>query len=110
VAHAQTTDGGFGEALSPSMSAVVKAMHTTIRRNIADAAEALPAADYGFRATPQVRSFAELVGHIANANFFFCSVARGEAMPARADFEKVSDKAALVKGVAESLAYCDAVY
>jgi hypothetical protein len=36
VAHAQTTDGGFAEALSPSMAAVVKAMHATIRRNIAE--------------------------------------------------------------------------
>ena len=71
AAHAQTTDGGFAEALSPSMAAVVKAMHTTIRRNIAEAAEAMPAGDYAFKATPQVRSFAELVGHIINANFFF---------------------------------------
>jgi DinB superfamily len=80
IAQAQTTDAGFAEALSPSMAAVVKVMHATIRRNIADAADAMPAGDYAFKATPQVRSFAELIGHIINANFFFCSQARGEAM------------------------------
>ena len=38
-AMAQTTDGGFAEALSPSMAAVAKSMHATIRRDLADAAE-----------------------------------------------------------------------
>jgi len=110
VARAQTTDAGFNEALSPSMAAVVKTMHGTIRRNIAEAAEAMPAGDYAFKATPQVRSFAELVGHIVNANFFFCSQARGEAMPSTTNYEQTKDKATLTKALTESLAYCDATY
>jgi uncharacterized damage-inducible protein DinB len=110
VARAQTTDAGFAEALSPSMAAVVNAMHATIRRNIAEAADAMPASDYPFKAAPQVRSFAQLIGHIVNANFFFCSQARGEAMPSATNFEQAVDKAALVKGLSESLAYCDAAY
>ena len=110
VAQAQTTDAGFAEALSPSMAAVVKAMHATIRRNIAEAADAMPASDYAFKATPQVRSFAQLIGHIVNANFFFCSQARGEAMPSTTNFEQAVDKAALAKALSESLAYCDAAY
>ena len=110
AAGAQTTDGGFAEALSPSMAAVVKAMHATIRRNIAEAAEIMPAGDYAFKATPQVRSFAELVGHVVNANFFFCSQARGEAMPAATNYEQTADKSMLVKALTESLAYCDAAY
>jgi hypothetical protein len=93
VAHAQTTDGGFAEALSPSMAAVVKAMHATIRRNIAEAAEAMPAGDNAFKATPQVRSFVELLGRIVNSNFFFCSQARGEAMPSSTNYEQIADKA-----------------
>jgi len=109
-ADAQTTDGGFEEALSPSMANVVKAMHTTIRRNIAEAAQAMSASGYAFKATPQVRSFAELVGHIVNANFFFCSLARGEAMPSTMNYEQTSDKARLTKALTESLAYCDAAY
>ena len=38
-AAAQTTDAGFNEALSPSMAAVVKNMHATIRQNLAEAAQ-----------------------------------------------------------------------
>jgi uncharacterized damage-inducible protein DinB len=107
---AQTTDAGFNEALSPSMAAVVKNMHATIRQNLADAAQAMPAEEYSFKVTPQVRSFAEVIGHVINANFFFCSQARGEPSPSKENFERVADKAALVKGINDALKYCDDVY
>ena len=110
AAYAQTSDGGFDKALSSSMAASVKAMHATIRRDIAEAADAMPAEDFSFRPTPAVRSFAQLVGHVINANFFFCSQAKSAAMPAATNFEQVSDKAALIKGLTDALAYCDAVY
>jgi len=81
-AAAQTSDGGYWEALSPSNAAIARAMHATIRRNLAEAAELMPAGEYAFKPTPEVRSFAELLGHVVNANFFFCSQARSEKMPA----------------------------
>ena len=109
-AAAQTSDGGADQLLSTSMAASLKAMHQVIRRNLAEAAAAMPAADYAFKPTPQVRSFGELVGHVVNANFYFCSQARGEKMPSATDFEKTADKAALVKALSEALAYCDAAY
>lgn len=92
------------------MASVVKTMHSTIRQNLADAAASMPADEYSFKATPQVRSFAELIGHVVNANFFFCSQAKGEAPPNKENFEKVADKAALVKGLNDALKYCDDVY
>lgn len=114
AAAAQTSDGGFDQALSTSLAATAKAMHATIRRDLAEAADAMPAEDYGFKPTPLVRSFAELVSHVAAANYVFCSQARG-ATPASTpaatiNFEKISDKAMLVKALDEALAYCDAVY
>ncbi len=110
LASAQTTNAGFNDALSGSMAAVVKNMHGSIRQNLADAAAGMPAEEYSFKATPQVRSFAELIGHVINANFFFCSQAKGEVPPNKENFEKVADKAALVKGMNEALKYCDDVY
>ena len=109
-ASAQTSDGGFDKALSPSLAATAKAMHATIRRDLAEAADALPASDFSFKPTPEVRSFAQLVGHVANANFFFCSQAKGAPMPTTTNLEGVTDKAALVKALNDVLAYCDAVY
>jgi uncharacterized damage-inducible protein DinB len=110
LAFSQTSDGGFAEALSPSMAAVVKSMHATIRRNLAEAAESMPADEYAVKPTPQVRSFGELIGHVANANFFFCSQAKGEPSPSTTNHERTTDKAGLVKALGDSLAYCDAAY
>ena len=59
----------------------------------------MTAEDYAFKPTPQVRTFGELIGHVTNGNFFFCSQARGEAPPSTADFEKVTGKPALVKAL-----------
>lgn len=109
-AAAQTTGAGFGEALSPSLAGVARSMHATIRRNLADAAALVPADEYSFRPTPEVRSFAQLVGHIVNANFFFCSQAAGERYTGTINHETLTDKAALVKALNESLALCDRVY
>ena len=109
-AAAQTTGAGFGNALSPSMAASVKAMHATIRKNLAEAAEAMSAEEYAFKPTPDVRSFGELVGHVTNANFFFCSQAKGEKSPGTTNYEKTTDRAALVKALNDSLKYCDDAY
>lgn len=109
-AAAQTTDGGFAEALSPSMPAVVNSMHMTIRRNLAESAENMPADEYGFKPTPQVRSFDELVGHIVNANFFFCALAKAERPPSTENYEKTTEKTVLVKALREALVYCDGAY
>jgi uncharacterized damage-inducible protein DinB len=109
-AFAQTTGAGYGGALSPSMASSVKAMHATIRRNIAEAAEVLPVDEYAFKPTPDVRSFGELVGHVTNANFFFCSQAKGEKPPSTTNYEKTTDRAVLIKALNDSLKYCDDVY
>jgi uncharacterized damage-inducible protein DinB len=109
-AAAQTSDSGADAVLSPSTAASLKAMHQMIRRNLAEAAAAMPAEEYSFRPTPQVRSFAELLGHVINGNSFFCSQARGDKPTFGGDFSKTTDKAALVKALNEVLASCDATY
>jgi uncharacterized damage-inducible protein DinB len=109
-ASAQTTDAGYWDALTPSMASVAKTMHASVRRNLAEAAAAMPDAEYGFKPTPEVRSFGQVIGHVINANFFFCSQARGEKSPATQDYEKVADKATLVKALNDALAYCDGAY
>jgi uncharacterized damage-inducible protein DinB len=109
-ATAQTTDGGFGDAASPSMATVVKNMHATIRRNLAEAAESMPAGEYAFKPTPEVRTFGEVIAHVAFGNFLFCAQAKGEQPPSRESYAKATEKAVLAKALRDSLDYCDAVY
>jgi uncharacterized damage-inducible protein DinB len=111
AAFGQTSDAGVGAALSPSTAVSVNNMHTTIRRNLIEAAEAMPAADYAFKPTPQVRSFAQLIAHVAMANYFFCSTAKGEPIPIMANLEQtVTDKPGAAKALGDALSYCDAAY
>ena len=107
---AQTTGAGYADALSPSLASVARKMHATIRRDLAEAADAMPAEEYPFRPTPQVRSFAQLLGHVIDAESFFCSQARNEADPNRANHEQVPDKAMLIKALRDVLTYCDRAY
>jgi uncharacterized damage-inducible protein DinB len=110
-AHGQTTGAGYADALSPSLAGVAQVMHGTIRRNLAEAAENMPAAEYAFRPTPEMRTFAQLVGHVINANLYFCSQASGEPVPpGPANFEQLSDKATVVKALEAGLAFCDKAY
>ena len=111
VSTAQTSDSGAGAALTTSTATSVNNMHLTIRRNLIEAAAAMPAADYGFKPTPQIRSFVELLGHVAFANYYFCSMAKGEPIPTSVNFERtVTDKAGMVKALGDALNYCDGVY
>jgi uncharacterized damage-inducible protein DinB len=109
-ALAQTTDAPYDAALSTSLATMAKTMHATIRRNLAEAAEAMTADEYAFRPQPEMRTFAQLVGHVINANFYFCAQATGQATPSPTNHEQLTDKAALVKALNESLALCDQAY
>jgi uncharacterized damage-inducible protein DinB len=107
---AQTSDAAFWTALSPSMAGVAKTMHGTIRRNLAEAAELMPATDYSFKPDAEARTFAQLIGHVAAGNFLLCSQAVGEKNPSTTFAERLTDKAQLVKALNDSLSYCDRVY
>lgn len=99
---------GLVAAQDNSMVTAIKAQQDAIKGNLVKSAAKVAEADYGFKPTPDVRSFGELVGHVANANYMICSLAIGEKSPATANIEKtVTAKAALEKALADSLAYCD---
>ena len=97
----------------PSASSWLQGAYTNNRNYIARAAEKMPEELYGMRpgTQPEVRTFGQLIGHLATYNYLWCSQAKGEKNPAAGqDLEKLPGKAALVKAVNEALAYCDGVY
>lgn len=101
-----STASAQGRALAGALTG----MHAGVTRNVVEAAEKMAEADFAFQPTKDVRTFGGFVGHIANAEFSYCSRAKGEANPNKENFEKVSGKAALVAGLKAAVAYCDAVY
>ena len=92
-------------------TAAVRTRWDAVKRNVAASAQAMPDASYPFKPTPDVRSFGELIGHLANEHYMFCSQLKGEKNPQEAvDFEKTTTKAELVKAINDSITYCDAAY
>jgi uncharacterized damage-inducible protein DinB len=74
-------------------------------------AEAMPEEHYAYRPVATVRTFGEVLGHVANENYLFCANALGEKNPKDGtDYEKTTAKADMVKAVRESFAYCDPAY
>jgi uncharacterized damage-inducible protein DinB len=77
---------------------------------VAKAAEKMPEEQYAFKPTPEVRSFGQLVGHLADANYMFCSKASGDENPSKESIEKTKTaKADLVKALNDAMAYCEGV-
>jgi len=82
-----------------------------VKGNIVKSAEQMSEENYSFKPTPDVRSFGQLLGHIANANYMICSRATGAASPSQDDIEKTkTSKADLQKAVDESFAFCEAQF
>ncbi len=78
---------------------------------IVQAAEDMPEADYAFRPTPEVRSFGELIGHVAGAQYMMCGAALNEAQRSEDDIEKTkTTKAELVAALRASTEYCTRAY
>lgn len=88
---------------------MVTANWNSLKKNLSASAALVPEADYAFKPTPQVRSFGQLIGHLANDHYLMCSGAKGEKNPDATDYEKVTGKTELVAALDKSIAYCDGV-
>ena len=82
------------------------------KRNMLGSAKVMPEAKYGFKPAETVRTYGQILAHVAGANYEFCSAARGEKPPFTEDhFEKTTTTpAAIAKALQDSVTYCDAAY
>jgi uncharacterized damage-inducible protein DinB len=102
AAHAQTTSPLTGGA---------RMHYGIIKGYVTRAAAKMPADKYSFRATREVRTFAQLIAHLADANYRLCSVLAGQDPPMDAGLEKSKHtKTDIVKALADSFTYCDQQY
>jgi uncharacterized damage-inducible protein DinB len=85
-------------------------MYTLLSGVVIAAAEKMPEENYSFKPTPDVRSFGQLVGHLADSQNYFCALATGETKPASAVEKSKTGKADLVAALKEAVAYCGKTY
>ena len=74
------------------------------------AAEKMPEESYSFKPVDTVRSYGQIVGHVADAQYLFCSLALGEKAPGLDIEHTKTSKADLVAALNTAFAYCDKAY
>jgi uncharacterized damage-inducible protein DinB len=90
--------------------------YDTMKGYLLAAAAEMPSQDYGFRPATlpaadkaEIRTFGQVVGHVAQANFLFCAAAEAQAPPAGTQTieQTKTTKADLVPALTDSFASCD---
>jgi uncharacterized damage-inducible protein DinB len=74
------------------------------------AAEKMPEEEYAFKPDPAVRSFGQVLGHVADANYSFCSGVLGETSPSPGIEKTKTTKAELKAALHDAFAYCNRAY
>ena len=87
-----------------------KFAYARLKTILVSSAEKMPEENYNFKPTEAIRSYGQIVGHIADAQYTFCSLALGENNPGLKIEETKTTKADLVAALKGALAYCDKAY
>ena len=104
VAQAPATAAPSGPA------AEVQAAYNRLKPNVLKAAEEMPEADYQYKPTPDIRTYARIVNHVTEAQFHICSAMNGTAFDPKSVPSDTADKATVIAGLKASFAACDQAY
>jgi uncharacterized damage-inducible protein DinB len=92
------------------LSAWNKSIYGGVKAILLRSAEKMPEENYNFKPTFVVRSFGQIIGHVADSQYAFCSIVRGEKNP-RPQIEKTkTSKADLIAALKDAFAHCDKAY
>jgi hypothetical protein len=93
------------------LAAYLQVLYGRVKPNLMQAAEKMPASDYGFKATQEIRTYGAQLGHAANFHYTVCSAVKGEANPMEGqNLEQKTTKAEFVKVLGDAFAYCDGLF
>jgi uncharacterized damage-inducible protein DinB len=92
------------------LSTFNKMVYGGVKGILLRSAEKMPEESYNFRPTDAVRTYGQIIGHVADSQYFFCSLALGEANPALQIEKTKTSKADLIAALKGAFAYCDKAY
>jgi uncharacterized damage-inducible protein DinB len=87
-----------------------KLAYARVKGILLKSAEKMPEESYPFKPVDTVRSYGQIVGHVADAQYLFCSLALGEKNPALDIEHTKTSKADLIAALNAAFAYCDKAY
>ena len=97
-----------GACALQAQSTEVKQGYNGIKGNLLKMAEKMPEENYSFKASPDIRSFGQLVGHVADAQMGTCSAVNGE--PKKLGASSMTSKADLSAALKTSFDECDKAF
>lgn len=96
------------QAQDNPLSSDAKRGYESIKSNLTRMADKMPEEHYGFQPVPEIRTFGQLVAHVADSQARSCSSVMGEAKDVGAASKTA--KADLVAALKESFAICDTAF
>lgn len=87
-----------------------KSLFGGIKGILLRSAEKMPEENYSFRPTDAVRSYGQIIGHVADSQYAFCSIVLGEKNPSPKVEQTKTSKADLISALKDAFAYCDKAY
>src|SRR3981189_3450451 len=87
-----------------------KFAYARVKDMLLRSAEKMPEENYSFKPVDTVRSYGQIVGHVADAQYMFCSIALGATNPEPAIEHTKTSKADLIAALNTAFAYCDKAY
>ena len=107
LANAQ--EGMPNPIMAPNpLTATISIFRSNMQDKIMKSADAMPESKYRYRPTKDVRSFAEILNHVADISYILCSNVKGEANPATPTAK--ASKAEIMTYLKGAFGYCDGVY
>ena len=94
------------------LGAIVQKSFNAFSNFLIVSAQMMPESGYRFRPTPDIRSFGEQINHATGANYSFCNqagVPPGFERRSAPSLQAVTAKAAIVRALEESIAYCSSL-
>jgi uncharacterized damage-inducible protein DinB len=92
------------------LSANNKRAYGQLKVWILASAEKMPQENYSFKPTDAVRGFGQVLGHVADVQYRFCSPVLGENDPGLKIEQTKTSKADLIAALKGAFAYCDKAY
>ena len=93
-----------------SIGAYNKEIFQGMKAIVLRAAEVMPEEGYNFKPVDTVRTFGQILGHIADSQYFFSSKVLGEKSPAPQVEKTKATKAELIAALKEAFAYTDKAF
>lgn len=113
VAYSQAP-GGQMQGQKIGLATSLQRGYNGFKTNFTAAAEKMPEADYTFKpgSTPEARTYAQVIAHIAQAQFGQCSGLKGvpNPMAGKQLEQELKTKAEVTKALADSFAMCDELF